>query len=84
MVEPPGPDRVDERFGDVLLAYDLGEGLRPVFAVQRECHVFLLLAGALPFLPGYGLAPTYGGATGGVGAGGTAGDGGCRGVSRTR
>jgi hypothetical protein len=47
VVEAPGADGVDERFGDVLLADDFGEGLRPVFAVQRECHVILQLTGAL-------------------------------------
>ncbi len=60
VVQAPGADRVDERLGDVLLADDFGEGLRPVFAVQRECHGFLqlcatvMLAGAVsaaPFLP---------------------------------
>ena len=45
VVEAPGADGVDERLGDVFLADDFGEGLRPVFAVQRECHVILLLAG---------------------------------------
>ncbi|GAA2268408.1 hypothetical protein GCM10009853_022120 [Glycomyces scopariae] len=43
MIEAAGADGVDEGFGDVLLADHFGERLRPVFAVERECHVVLLL-----------------------------------------
>jgi hypothetical protein len=84
VVEAAGADGVDERFGDVFLADDFGEGLRPVFAVQRECHVILLLTGLLGLMPGYGLGPTFGGATAGLGVDGTAGCGRCRLVARIR
>ncbi|EFQ83383.1 pyridoxal-phosphate dependent protein [Aeromicrobium marinum DSM 15272] len=36
MVDPVGGERVSQGVGDVLLPDDLGEGLRPVAAVQRE------------------------------------------------
>ena len=42
VVEPAGAQRLAERLGDVLLADDLGERARPVFAVERQRHVALL------------------------------------------
>jgi hypothetical protein len=36
MVHPVGRQRVPQRFGDVVLPDDLGEGLRPVTAVEGE------------------------------------------------
>src|SRR5690606_11757570 len=82
VVEAPGADRVDERLGDVLLADDFGEGLRPVFAVQRECHGFLQLCATVMLAeprsrlhsalePRYGAARTWRGATGPVAGNGT-------------
>ncbi len=42
MVEAAGAQRLRQRLGDVLLADDLGERPRPVFPVERECHLRLL------------------------------------------
>ena len=38
MVEPPAAQRLRQRLGDVLLTDDLGEGARPVLAVERQRH----------------------------------------------
>ncbi|GAB1515017.1 hypothetical protein JCM33774_70590 [Actinophytocola sp. KF-1] len=38
MVDPLGGKRDPQRFGDVFLPDDLGEGSRPVLAVKGERH----------------------------------------------
>ena len=38
VVDPPGPQRLHQGLGHVLLADDVGEGLGPVAAIQRCAH----------------------------------------------
>ncbi|GIH18240.1 hypothetical protein Raf01_64120 [Rugosimonospora africana] len=45
MVEPAATQRLHQRFGDVLLAYDLGKRARPVLAIERQCHEYKLPLG---------------------------------------
>src|SRR5689334_8235004 len=39
VVQPTGAQRLRQRLGHVLLADDLGERARPIFPVERECHL---------------------------------------------
>src|SRR5699024_7986698 len=45
VVDPARAQRLHQRFGDVFLADDIGEGLRPVAAVQRGAHGVTLTGG---------------------------------------
>ena len=38
MIDPTGRQRDAQRFGDMLLPHDLGEGRGPVFAIEGERH----------------------------------------------
>src|SRR6185503_20491747 len=38
VADPPGPQRLHQGLGDVLLADDIGEGLGPVAAIQGCAH----------------------------------------------
>ena len=67
MVQPAAAQRLRQRLGDVLLPDDLGEGPRPVLAVQRECHSCPLLDDRAIVRRGYDknqLCPAEGGTTG--------------------
>ena len=54
VIDPPGAQCLHQRFGDVLLADDVGERLGAVAAVEGRCHgVSLVVATDNPMFPGH-------------------------------